>query len=67
MIKIKLRDILKSRNMTQSELAELTSIRPSTICDLCNNNCTFIKLENIEKLCKILNCDLSDIMKFYKD
>lgn len=63
MIKIELRNALKNCNMTQAELAELADIRPSTICDMCNNNCTFIKLDNIEKICRILNCSLFDFMK----
>lgn len=33
MIDIKLRSLLERRNMTQSELAKRTGIRPSTISD----------------------------------
>lgn len=33
MIKIRLRELLTEHGMTQSELAESTGIRPSTICD----------------------------------
>ena len=59
MIKINLLKLLKERGMTQSELSEITGIRPSTICDMCNNNCAFLKLENIDKICSKLDCKLT--------
>lgn len=62
MITIQLRAILERRNMTQAELAKITGIRPSTICDLCNNNATFIKIEHIERILIALKCRLSDIL-----
>lgn len=55
-MKIQLSKLLENKKMTQAELARLTHIRPSTICDLYNNNCSFVKLEYIEKICKVLNC-----------
>ncbi len=62
MIKIKLKKLLADRGMTQSELAALTGIRPSTICDICNNTCTFLKLENIDKICLALGCEISELI-----
>ncbi len=64
MINIKLRSILERRNMTQSELAKRTGIRPSTISDLCNNNADFIKTENLNRILKTLKCDLNDVLEF---
>lgn len=61
-MKIKLSDLLKAKGMTQAELARLTHIRPSTICDMYNNNCSFIKLEHIERICCILNCGVNDLI-----
>ncbi len=62
MIKISLKKLLADRGMTQSELAALTGIRPSTICDICNNTCAFLKLENIDKICLALKCEISDLI-----
>ena len=62
MIILNLSILLAERGMTQSELAQLTGIRPSTICDMYNNNCTFLKISNIEKICTVLNCDISDFI-----
>lgn len=47
MINLNLRKLLSDRGMTQAELALRTGIRPSTICAICGNSCTFLKLEHI--------------------
>ena len=64
MININLRPLLERRNMTQAELAKLTGIRPSTICDLCNNNADFIKLDYLNRILTALKCGLNDVLIF---
>lgn len=49
MINVRLRKLLENANISQAELARATGIRPSTICDMYNNNISFLKLEHIEK------------------
>lgn len=61
-MKIRLSELLESKKMTQAELSRLTHIRPSTICDLYNNNCSFIKLEHIDRICKALSCGIEDLI-----
>lgn len=61
MIKCHLKTILKERNLTQKELCSLINARPSTICDLCNNNAENIKLRLISNICNALDCNISDI------
>ena len=63
MVKIRLKEMLSERRISQSELARVTGIRPSTICDLYNQNAAFIKLENLYKICKYLNCDVNSIFE----
>lgn len=62
MIKTNLRKLLSERHMTQSELAGLTGIRPSTICSIYNNSCTFLKLEHIDKICTVLGCSVQELI-----
>lgn len=52
-MKILLPKLLASKKMTQAELARLTYIRPSTVCGMYNNNCSFVKLEHIGKICNL--------------
>ena len=66
MIDIKLRPLLERRGMTQSELAKLTGIRPSTISDICNNNADFIKIDFLNRILNVLQCGLNDVLE-YKD
>ena len=51
MVKLNLHRILQERGISQAELSRMTGIRPSTVCDLCNNNADFIKVENLDKIC----------------
>lgn len=62
MVKINLRKLLSERHMTQAELAERTGIRPSTICDICNNTCSFLKIDNIDKICDVLECSIQELI-----
>lgn len=64
MINIKLRALLERRNMTQTELAKRTGIRPSTISDICNNNADFIKLDYLNRILETLKCGLSDVLEY---
>lgn len=64
MVKLNLQHILQDKNITQKELSRLTGIRPSTICDICNNNADFIKLDNLDRICSALGCGVEDIVSF---
>ena len=62
MIKIMLKKLLSDRGMTQAELASRTGIRPSTICAMCGNSCTFLKLEHIDEICSALGCKIDELI-----
>lgn len=63
MVKVQLARLLQERGMTQAELAKLTGIRPSTICDLYHNNADRINLEHLERICRALRCEIAEILK----
>lgn len=50
--------------MSQAELARKTGILPSTICDIYNEMCDRINLEHLDRICEVLNCDISDILEY---
>lgn len=62
MIRINLDRLTADRGITQAELARLTGIRPSTICDIYNNNASFLKLDNIDRICSVLGCSIGDLL-----
>lgn len=60
---VKLTEILKERNMTQKELAELTEIRPAAISELANNQRRSINREHIERIAEALGIkDISELI-----
>lgn len=66
MIKIRLRQLLELRGMTQAELASLTHIRPSTISALCSGAAISFKFSQLESICRVLECDIQDILTVVK-
>lgn len=67
MIKIKLSNILGQNKMTRKELSELVDIRPNTIGDLYNENIKKIDVNQLNKLCKVFNCKVEDLLEYVKD
>lgn len=67
MVNIHLKQLLEQSSISQAELARGTGIRPSTICDLCNNNVSFLKLEHLEKICRFLHIQISDLVEILNE
>jgi conserved domain protein len=64
MIKIRLSDLLGNRKMTQAELARKTGIRPNTINALYHEYVRYINKSDLDKICEVLNCDISELMEY---
>lgn len=64
MIRVKLSKKLGEKRMTQSTLARMTGIRPTTISDLYNEMAARVGFEQLDKICEALDCPLSDILEY---
>ena len=64
MVKINLSTLLGARRMTQADLARRTGIRPSTINDMYHELCERVNLQHIDKICEVLNCDITDLLEY---
>ena len=64
MIKSKLKVMLAMREMTQTELAEKTSIRQPTISAIATNSVKRIPIEALDKICKELQCNVGDLFEY---
>lgn len=62
-IKIYLHCLLGERRWTQADLARKTGIRPNTINELYHGICERVSLEQLDKICEVLNCELSDLIR----
>lgn len=62
MIRILLSIRLGERRWTQAQLADATGIRPNTINDLYHEMTDRVSLEQLDLICKALNCRVSDIL-----
>lgn len=64
MIKIHLSTILGTKRMSQADLARKTGIRPATICDIYNEMCYRINLDHLDRICEVLDCDITDLLEY---
>lgn len=56
---------LKEKHISQYMLTEYYEISSSTISKMKHNQ--ICSLHTIDRLCKILDCSISDIVEFYKE
>ena len=64
MIRIKLSRILGDQRINQAELARLTGIRPATINELYHELVERVNLDHLDKICKVLHCEVGDILEY---
>lgn len=57
----KLFKLLIDKGMKRTELRRLTGISPNTLTKLSNNE--FVSMEVLVKICRILSCDIGDIVE----
>lgn len=60
---ITLQQILDEQKMSQRELSKRSGVRQMTINVMCNNTAQRIDKFHLDKICEVLNCDISDILK----
>lgn len=64
-LKMKLKDLLSEKKMTQKDLAEITKIRESTISDIIRGNRTVLNFNHISRIASALEIeDIRELMEF---
>ncbi|QOY37033.1 helix-turn-helix domain-containing protein [Anaerobacillus isosaccharinicus] len=66
-ITIKLAEVLREKNISQRDLARKTNIRPASINEMCKNETQRIPLDNLAKICDVLDCEITDILILDKE
>ncbi|VEU80554.1 helix-turn-helix domain-containing protein [Haploplasma axanthum] len=67
MIKIDLDKILKEKNMTSKDLAEIIDITEANLSILRSGKAKAIRFQTLEKICEVLNVTPGDIIKYEGD
>lgn len=64
MIRIHLSRLLGEKRWSQAYLSQMTGIRPNTISDIYNEIAERISLEHLDRICEVLECDLTDLIEY---
>ena len=67
MVRILLAVRLAERKWTQAELARKTDIRPNTINALYHEYIKYISVEDLGKICEVLDCEVGDLLEYVKE
>ncbi len=62
-MKIKLKEVLEKQHKSQYWLSKQTNITAKQIGLIANEKTSSISFENLEKICKALNCKIEDILE----
>lgn len=64
-VKLKVKELLEERNITQKKLAQISGIRGSTISDIVRGTRTVINFEHLSKIAEALEIDnISQLIDF---
>ncbi len=63
MIKNNFSKLLGEKRLNQTQFSRLTGIRRQTISDLYYGINISISMNNLDKICEVLQCDVSDIFE----
>ena len=64
-VKLKVKELLEERDITQKKLAQISGIRESTISDIVRGTRTVINFEHLSKIAEALEIDnISQLIDF---
>ena len=64
-IQIHLKELLRERGMTGKELAAKLDITEANLSIFVSGKSKAVRFTTLEKLCEILDCDVSDIIRYH--
>ncbi len=66
-IQIHLKELLRERGMTGKELATKLDITEANLSIFVSGKSKAVRFTTLEKLCEILDCDVSDIIRYHRE
>lgn len=66
-VRLKIKEVIDTRGITQKKLAEISGIRESTISDIVRGTRTVINFEHLSKIAEALDIiDITELINFDK-
>lgn len=63
-VSLNLEEVIKERGMSKTQLSYKAEISHTQINRFCKNDVARIDLNTIARLCYVLNCDITDLLKY---
>ena len=67
MIKFKVKELLEKQKISRYKLRQYTSLTYERVNDYYFGRVKAIKVEELEELCKLFNCNTQDIVEYKKN
>ncbi|WP_125684342.1 helix-turn-helix domain-containing protein [Levilactobacillus yonginensis] len=67
MVKLTLNVVMAERNISSQELAAAIDITPANLSILKTGKAKAIRFSTLEKICRVLECQPGDILKYVAD
>ncbi len=61
-VKLRLKEILDEKGISQRKLALAIDVRPATINHLCKDDVNAVYLDTLDKICEYLKIELSELV-----
>jgi putative transcriptional regulator len=66
-VRLRLREILEERGISQRELARRMNIRSSTVSHLCSDKVNAAYFDTLEQICRTLDISLNELLVLEDD
>lgn len=63
-VELRVKDIMEQKHITRNKLAVLTGAKYNVIDRYYNNELARIDLDVLARICYVLGCDISDVIKY---
>lgn len=61
-VRLRLKEIIAEKGITQRELARMMNVRPNTISHLCSDKVNAAYFDTLEQICKTLDIPLHELI-----
>ena len=66
-IVIKLDELIKKSGMSKNKFSQRAEMQRTQLNNYCNNKITRLDTDVLARICKVLDCEISDLLEFVPD